>query len=102
MTLRKCVPDLAAAEIKSDQSCHRRAYSNLDAGQQSGAVVAAAVVAPRICADACGANDQLTNATPLQVRGPAAWLIRLASAEVSIDPRGNDPADTQWNTKPWS
>ena len=23
-------------------------------------------------------------------------------AEVTIGPRGNDPADTQWNTKPWS
>jgi hypothetical protein len=33
-----------------------------------------------------------------QPRRSSGW----PSAEVSIGPRGNDPADTQWNTKPWS
>jgi hypothetical protein len=38
-----------------------------------------------------GAKDQLTNAAPLQVRGPAAWFIRLAFSRGELDPRGNDP-----------
>jgi hypothetical protein len=70
--LRKCIPDLAAAKIKSEQTrryvvevspvldreewqrkygrtraCHRRAYSNLDAGQQSAAEEARVVHQPR-------------------------------------------------------
>jgi ABC-type uncharacterized transport system substrate-binding protein len=48
-----------------------------------------------ICAD--GANDQLTNAAR-PAGSPSGW----PQAEVTIGPRGNDPADTQWNTKPWS
>jgi hypothetical protein len=85
--LRKSIPDLAAAEIKSEQTrryvvevppvldrdewqrkyggtraCHRRAYSNLDAGQQSGAVVAAVVVAPR--AERPATPKQLTRDNP--------------------------------------
>src|SRR6266487_5107381 len=50
-----------------------------------------------ICADACGANDQLTNAAR-PAGSPSGW----PQAEVTIGPRANDPADTQWNTKPWS
>jgi hypothetical protein len=51
------------------------------------------------CADARGTNDQLTRCAGQPRRHPAGLR------QTSQGPSGNDqstPADTQWNTKPWS
>src|SRR5260370_16134737 len=88
-----------AAEIRAEpELCHRRAYSNLDAGQQSGAVVAAAVVAPR--AERPATPKRLTRDNPRyrpssKIVGGNPWPSLLSSLRpVLCAPKSGLPSNS--------